>query len=587
MAVGLALAGVMYGQTYYVSPIGSDSNTGTSASSPWQTLTKVDSTTFAPGSQILFQAGSNWYGQQLVASSSGTTTAPITYGMYGTGADPTFWGSVPVAPSVFTPVVGTTDTYFEPTTTTINSFFVNQQFLHSAPMVSGTSTEAGNISYVESHANSWYYDSAAVSPGLYINTGSALISSNLYTQAVQQNVVYSNAKSNVIFENLNVTESAVTSASQYNGGYGFYADGGANVTFLNDTDTAAARHAFIAEDTYNFVGKNLSAGYLMPDQGYGAATAYVSYAGVSANTTYQWINDTSTNPNGSYPAFYTHETPSTNNPTPIAGILVQNMNTSGGPGIAISTAGNEVVTIDGGHVDGGTVNLYGNNITVSGLLMSGAQSQFVLDGSGNIVQNSIISGESYYNGAIVDAGTGNIIRYNTISLGIMSGAQPANNAAIALANNNTGTQIYGNIIVTTSPGILLQSVSGTPTIQAFDNLVYSGAIVPEVIFGDGSASIPFSSLPTSVSYAEVLGNPQFVNASAGDFSLSPGSIAAYVFDPTTGEYVMYDYYGNLRPGPGSLDSLGAIEVPEPASLELLAASLAPTLMLAMRAKACR
>src|ERR1700683_1347544 len=94
LSAALGLTGSVWGQMYYVSPTGSDSNDGTSPSSPWQTLAKGDSTTRAPGSQILFQDGGNWYGQQLSASSSGTPTDPITYGSYGSGANPTFWGSV-------------------------------------------------------------------------------------------------------------------------------------------------------------------------------------------------------------------------------------------------------------------------------------------------------------------------------------------------------------------------------------------------------------------------------------------------------------------------------------------------------------
>ena len=129
--VGLAL-----GQTtYYVSPTGNDSNSGTSPSSPWQSLAKVSSTDFAPGSQVLFQAGGNWYGQQLVPSSSGTSSDPITYGSYGSGANPTFWGSVIVPSTSFQPVYGESNTYFYPTSTTVNSFLVNHVFTNNASMV--------------------------------------------------------------------------------------------------------------------------------------------------------------------------------------------------------------------------------------------------------------------------------------------------------------------------------------------------------------------------------------------------------------------------------------------------------------------
>ena len=44
--------------TFYVSSTsGSDSNDGCSTSTPWQTLAKVNSTTFVAGNQILLQDG--------------------------------------------------------------------------------------------------------------------------------------------------------------------------------------------------------------------------------------------------------------------------------------------------------------------------------------------------------------------------------------------------------------------------------------------------------------------------------------------------------------------------------------------------
>jgi hypothetical protein len=70
--------------TYYVSNTGSDSNVGTSKSAPWQTINKVNTTTFSAGSSILFQGGHTFSGN-ITMNESGTSTAPITIGSYGTG----------------------------------------------------------------------------------------------------------------------------------------------------------------------------------------------------------------------------------------------------------------------------------------------------------------------------------------------------------------------------------------------------------------------------------------------------------------------------------------------------------------------
>ncbi len=74
--------------TYYVDSVaGNDSNAGTSTSTPWQSLAKVDSMTFAPGTQVLFKAGDSWTGT-LTPHGSGSGSAPNTIGRYGTGASP-------------------------------------------------------------------------------------------------------------------------------------------------------------------------------------------------------------------------------------------------------------------------------------------------------------------------------------------------------------------------------------------------------------------------------------------------------------------------------------------------------------------
>lgn len=75
------------GTTYYVDSVsGSDSNSGTSDSTAWKTLTKVNATTFSPGDKILFKAGDSWDGQ-LYPKGSGSAGAPIVIDKYGTSTD--------------------------------------------------------------------------------------------------------------------------------------------------------------------------------------------------------------------------------------------------------------------------------------------------------------------------------------------------------------------------------------------------------------------------------------------------------------------------------------------------------------------
>lgn len=70
--------------TFYVSPSGSDSSSGTTASTPWRTLAKVNATTLAPGDQVLFEGGQTFSGE-LDPNGSGTEGSSTTYGSYGAG----------------------------------------------------------------------------------------------------------------------------------------------------------------------------------------------------------------------------------------------------------------------------------------------------------------------------------------------------------------------------------------------------------------------------------------------------------------------------------------------------------------------
>src|SRR4051794_3164424 len=59
---------------YYVSPAGNNSNSGTSTSSPWQSISKVNSFNFAANDRILFLRGKTFYGGIIVKRSN------LTYG---------------------------------------------------------------------------------------------------------------------------------------------------------------------------------------------------------------------------------------------------------------------------------------------------------------------------------------------------------------------------------------------------------------------------------------------------------------------------------------------------------------------------
>ena len=82
-----------YSTVYYVSSSsGNDTNPGTSVSSAWRSLDKVNSFTPKPGDQILFKRGDSWAGT-ITVRASGTSGSPVVYGAYGSGDKPKIYGS--------------------------------------------------------------------------------------------------------------------------------------------------------------------------------------------------------------------------------------------------------------------------------------------------------------------------------------------------------------------------------------------------------------------------------------------------------------------------------------------------------------
>lgn len=77
---------------YYVKNSGSDGNTGLSDGQAWQTIAKVNATSFSPGDNIYFNKGDTW-NEVFTVPSGGSVGNHITFGAYGTGARPKIMGT--------------------------------------------------------------------------------------------------------------------------------------------------------------------------------------------------------------------------------------------------------------------------------------------------------------------------------------------------------------------------------------------------------------------------------------------------------------------------------------------------------------
>ncbi len=561
--------------TYYVSPDGSDSADGLTPGTAWKSVAKVNSTSFSPGDQILFERSGEWR-ESLNAPSSGTASDPIVFADYGTGAKPRFYGSDVMPNAQFEHYDGNVWRVPLSASETVGSFYADQAFYHDSTQETRASIPnpnydvTTNMTHVANNAYRWFHNPDGY---VYVNTNGEDPAGNgtLYTAAVRAGLsggaVYSNYKNHLVFRNLVADETA-----HWNGGYGMRVQGSEDVKLENCEVYRGGKHHFGVINATGFVGENLRAEIGMPDLWFGAATAYVSYSdGSRTDDTSVWKNATVTNyavgEAGGFGAFYTHG-------SGMGYIKLENfVSENGGGWVGLPTGGpNETVDVIGGKIDAGDFNVYGET-TVDGLLVTGS-ARLPVYGSNNTIQNVIVDGTST-DGAIHVIGnpddddpetpppspaTGNVVRFNTFA---MSGG-----TAIKVADNGvSGVDVYGNLVSGASYGVKAGS-----DVNADYNF-YEGSL---------SFQLPNGTIVTFSGWqgagedpGGIVGQAGFVDPVTGDYHLleTSDAIDQALLDPAVVQ-LLHDHFGNDRPF-GSAYDMGAAEyVPEPAFLSILAVGAA-------------
>jgi hypothetical protein len=274
--------------TYYVAAAGSDANSGTSSGSPWQTIAKVNGATFSPGDSILFNRGDAWYGTALTVPSSGSSGSPITFGAYGTGANPILKGSTNLSTSGYTLAPNTLTTIFHrPSLGTSSSDSATINFRQGIPVgeISNPAVEI-TISVTASPTLALNITGTGIGPAATLPNASAITritwngGSNGTTIAAGATVT-----SDPIFYTLDNTVAQLVTLYSTSRNVAYYSGNGES---LYELFSATDQSQSATVSGYSFAGGNVILASIVATN----ITAHTYYAALASTPVAVWENDT-------------------------------------------------------------------------------------------------------------------------------------------------------------------------------------------------------------------------------------------------------------------------------------------------------
>ncbi|MGB3947646.1 MAG: T9SS type A sorting domain-containing protein [Bacteroidia bacterium] len=136
---------------YYLSNSGNDNNSGTSSSSPWASISKLNTVTYLPGDTVFFEASDVFSGQINIAN-GGTSSQYVVFTSYGSGAKPIITGADTIITTwTNAGTVNGLTIYETPFNQTPKSFFVNnqEQTIARYPNVSYLTLDSAQTTYLK------------------------------------------------------------------------------------------------------------------------------------------------------------------------------------------------------------------------------------------------------------------------------------------------------------------------------------------------------------------------------------------------------------------------------------------------------
>jgi hypothetical protein len=274
--------------TFFVSAAGSDSNSGTSSGSAWQTIAKVNGSTFSPGDSILFHRGDVWYGTALVVPSSGSSGSPITFGTYGSGANPIIKGATNLSTGGYTLAPNTQTTIFQrPSLGTSSTDSATMNFRQGIPVgeISNAAVEI-TISVTASPTLALNITGTGIGPAATLPNASAITritwggGNNGTTIAAG-----ATATSDPIFYNLDNTVPQVVTLYSTSRNIAYYSNNGES---LYELSGGGDQSQSATVSGYSFAGGNVILASIVATN----VTAHTYFASLASAPVAVWENDT-------------------------------------------------------------------------------------------------------------------------------------------------------------------------------------------------------------------------------------------------------------------------------------------------------
>lgn len=431
--------------TYYVdATAGSNSNDGLSTGAAWQTLVKVNATTFSPGDFILFKRGETFAGN-IVVSQSGTSGNPITFGAYGTGARPI----INASGNNHGFDIRTSKSYITVESLEVRNATVNQFLLF------GNSTTISNISITDAVA---YGGSGAgftlQGAGTFTNITISTSTATGYSGASAAGVRLLSGTTFTTITLNNVTATSSTGVQGFSTGSGTYSD----ISILNSTFSS-----------HTGSGINFGSGGTVSDI---------------------LIRNTTSNSNGVDGIFFAGNK---------SDIVIENATANSNTGSGVTFEANPIdnVTVTDSEFNNNVVNGIsftgsgaGTDATISGTEASGNDNDgFNIHNSWSTLIFDDVVAES--NGVDGSGADGDGVSFHETSSGIIRNSIFRNNKKSGVTNVNTAsTTIYNNLFSHDTSGTSALARfydSGTNTL--YNNVFYNSSLAGTGLSAEQTATV--------------------------------------------------------------------------------------------------